>query len=550
MDNFRKHSGHKKSSSAIDGFLAGGAGLVHRGPIPQRRRGDTGQIRQQPVGNFRRADGFAPNTQPALAASTYNGPAATMPAPITGIDMAMPERKRRKRPSSKKKIILRIVLILLAVGLLTGGYIFGKAYLAVHGIFKGGGNAPALSQNVDPTKLNGEGDGRVNVLLLGRGGPGHDGADLTDTILVASIDPVNKNASILSIPRDLWVKNPNGGQSKINAVFANAKNASLARSGQVLDANKKAEEAGLAAVENVVSTSMGIPLHYYVLVDFQAFVQAINTVGGVDIYVDPADSGGIVRETLWDEMTKKNYTLDVKAGQNHFDGQRALMYARSRHTSTRGDFDRSTRQRKIIIALKDKVMSAGTYGNPVRISQLISAFGSHVQSNLSTDEIKRLYDIMKTIDSSKINSVGLADPPNVLVKTGNLNGQSIVQPIAGLFDFSAIQSFVRNSIKDGYIQNENASIAVYNGSTIPGLAAKKANELKSYGYNITTVTNAPQQNYKQTILVDLTNGQKKYTKHYLEQRLKVTAVTTMPDATISAAGADFVVILGQSESTN
>lgn len=549
MDNFRRFKAHHKKTSAVDGFLNQAAAAPR-----ERRRPDTAfQTPIQPrLDNFKGREGFTPNAQPMIGDSmTAKAPAPLNPEePVHGVDMTLPQAgKRSRKKRSKKKIILKSLAILCTLGLLVGGYTFGKAFLAVHGIFKGGGNAPALADNVDPTKLKGEGDGRVNVLLLGKGGPGHEAPDLTDTLLVASIDPVNKTASILSIPRDLWVKSPSGGQSKINAVYSFAKSAALSRDNSK-DGRAKAETAGLGAIQSTIESTMGIPIHYYTMVDFVGFEQAINTVGGIDINVSANDASGIVRETLWDELTRKNYTLDVRAGNNHFDGQRALMYARSRHTSARGDFDRTERQRKIMIALKDKVISAGTYGNPVKINQLITNFGDHVQSNMSTGEIRRIYDLTKSIDSSKIKSVGLADPPNNYVTTGTVNGQSIVRPIAGLFDYSAIQNYVRNTLKDGFIQNENANIAVYNGSKITGLASKKATELRSYGYNITTVANALNNNNPQTILVDLTNGSKKYTKHYLEQRLKVTAVTSMPDSSISPAGADFVIILGQSESAN
>jgi polyisoprenyl-teichoic acid--peptidoglycan teichoic acid transferase len=455
--------------------------------------------------------------------------------------------KQKQGKRNWRKIALKSLIILFVAGLLTGGFLFGKGYLKVRGIFRGGGNAPALGQNVDPAKLNGEGDGRVNIMLLGRGGEGHDGADLTDTILVASIDPVNKNASILSIPRDLWVKNPNGGTSKINAVYANAKNSVLAGR-KTADIQQRADQAGLAATESVIESTMGIPIHYYVMIDFAGFVKAINTVGGVDLYIPPGSTSLVVHETLWDELTRKNYTLDVKAGNNHFDGQRALMYTRSRYTSTRGDFDRSERQRKVIIALKDKVLSLGTFGNPIKINQLLSDFGDHMEANLSTAEVLRVYEIAKTIDSSKIGSVGLADPPNNFVTTDNVNGQSIVRPRAGLFDYSEIQNYVRNTLKDGFIQNENASIAVYNGSGVNGLASTKANDLKSYGYNITTVANAPGAQDK-TMLVDLTNGSKKYTKHYLEKRLNVTAVSSVSAGITAPQGTDFVIILGKNESS-
>lgn len=545
MDNFRKiKAPHKTSRGAVDGFVGGGQ--------PNTRSARNSALSSQTntsgrLDNFGGSDGFRPNAQNTVRLSTRQQSAARQPGklPDANIKLDLPPVAGKRAKRSKKKKVFKVFAFLCVGLLLIGGLFFGNAFLKARKIFGGGGGAPALDANVDPTKLNGEGDGRVNILLLGKGGSGHDGADLTDTILIASIDPIQKEASLLSIPRDFWVKN-DVGQSKINAVYALAKNKVLTGK-KTGDINDRAEQAGLAAIESKIEEVSGIPIHYHVMVDFAAFEQAINTVGGVDINVT---KDGEVYERLYDTIIGKPYTLDVKAGQNHFDGQRALFYARSRHTSARGDFDRAERQRAVIIALKEKIMSAGTYGNPIKLNQLVNEFGSHVRSNLSTGEVLRVYDIMKGIDSSKIGSVGLADPPNNFVTTDNVNGQSIVRPKAGLYDYSEIQNFVRNALKDGYIKNENASIAVFNGSTVVGLAAKRATDLRSFGYNITVVDNAPTKNYSQTTLVDLTGGKKKYTLHYLEQRLKVTAVTSLPDASINPNGAEFVIILGQNESTS
>lgn len=550
MENFRKFKApHKSSNGAVDGFV-GATRPMGRNvrPGPSTRPVD---ITSGRLDNFRKTDGFRSNAQATIrssgAGSSQNLGRNPMRADDGRIKLDMPPSgadKKKKR--SKKKLILRSFFSLLIIFVLLGSFMFGNAYLKARKIFGGGGGAPALNADVDPTKLKGEGDGRVNILMLGKGGAGHDGADLTDTIIIASIDPIQKEMSLLSIPRDFWVKTDKGGESKINAVYANAKNSVLAGK-RTSDINKRAEDAGEAAIETQIEHVTGIPIHYYVMVDFAAFEKAINIVGGVDLNVD---KDGVVYERLWDESTHKNYTLDVKEGPNHFDGQRALFYSRSRHTSARGDFDRAERQRKILVALKDKVMSAGTYSNPVKVTQLVNDFGDHVHSNLSQSEILRVYDIVKAIDSSKIGSVGLADPPNNFIKTGMYNGQSIVMPTAGMFQYGDIQNFIRNTLRDGYLRKENANIAVFNGSTITGLASKRATELKSFGYNITTVDNAPTKNYAQTILVDFTGGKKKYTQHYLEQRLKVTAVSKLPDSNINPNGADFVIILGSNESSN
>jgi hypothetical protein len=255
-----------------------------------------------------------------------------------------------------------------------------------------------------------------------------------------------------------------------------------------------------------------------------------------------------VKTPLYDPLhiNGSPYILDVQPGLQHFDGFRGLAYSRSRMSSPRGDFDRTERQRALMIALKQKVLSAQTFSNPVRISQLIDAFGDHLQTNLTLGEMLRLYEIGKNIPEDKIASLSLVDPPNVLAHTASINGQSVVVPKAGTDDYSEIQSFVRNALRDAFLEKEDATIAVYNGTDTNGLAATKADELRSFGYRVDTVANAPTKGYTKTILVDLTGGQKRYTKHYLEQRYGVTAVTSVPaESGITAGTAEFVVIIGQ-----
>lgn len=539
MDKFHTNT-NKRAQNSVDGMLSPGGNPAFRNTNPAAPAQQQNQrpFNQGRLDDFRKTEGFHANKQPVMRGSQpfQQGQPPKREASGSGIDLSLPPAapKTRKR-RNWKKLSMRGAAGFMALMVLAGGLLFAKGYLKLGQVFKGGGGAAALEQNVDPSKLRGEGDGRVNILLLGKGGEGHAAPDLTDTILVASLDPVQKQVSLLSIPRDLNVADR--GVKKINSVYADAKYAASSRNAS----NEDAEKAGFEAIEKVIQDKIGIPMHYHVMVDFEGFKKAITTVGGVDIQVDAENT---VYEVLWDPTTRKNYTLDVKQGRQHFDGTRALFYARSRQTSPRGDFDRAERQRKVLIALKEKVLSLGTFANPLKLSQLIDDFGDHVQSNVSKNEVLRLYDLGKEISSDKIASVGLADPPNNFVTTDNVGGVSIVRPRAGLNDFSEIQSFVRNSLKDGFIANENATIAVFNGTNTAGLASKKAAELKSYGYNVTVVADAPTKTYQKHVLVDARNGQKKYTKHYLEQRLGVTATNTLPTGIANATDADFIIILG------
>ena len=465
-----------------------------------------------------------------------------------------PTKKRHRRDKKAKKSLTKLGKIrkwtlrtAMAVGvmlLVGGGFLFTKGFFNVHKVFKGGGTAAALQANVTPDLLKGEGSGRINILLLGKGGGNHDGPDLTDTMLVVSIDPVNKTASMMSVPRDLWVTPTGFGPMKINAVYANEKYHDLG-----IDSKNtaKAEADGVKLAEDTVTKVLGIPINYYGMIDFEAFQQAVDTVGGVDFTV-PASAA--VSDYMYNEDTHKPYTLNVQAGMNHFDGLRALMYVRTRHTSARGDFDRTERQRLFITALTEKILSAGTYTNPLKVSQLMSTFGNNVSTDFSINDGMRLMQIVKGINLSNIQSVGLADPPNNYVVTDNINGISIVRPTAGIGVYADIQNYVRNTLKDPYIAKEAAAIDVLNGTVTPGLATAKADNLKSYGYNVVKTDNAPTSDYTKTVIVDLTGGKKPYTQHYLEERYGVKAVKALPDANIQATGADFVVILGQDAATS
>jgi LCP family protein required for cell wall assembly len=478
--------------------------------------------------------------QPAVAA-----------APRAPIDMGLPggesdvktklDVKSSKWRAMKPRLIKGTAIALVVV-LGLGGFAFSQSYFKIRKVFKGGSvSAVALTPNVSPTLLNGEGDGRINVLLLGRGGGSHEAPDLTDTIMIASIDPVNHTSTLLSIPRDLWVSIPNFGSMKLNAAWETGKYKYLGKISSSM-ANSQATQAGFDLVDKTITNVIGIPIHYNMLVDFKAFSQAVDTVNGVSVNV-PTD---LVDPTMaWEN--NHNPVL-AKAGLQTFDGVHALIYARSRETTS--DFARAQRQRALLVAIKEKVVSLGTISNPVKLAGLMSAFSNNAQTDLSIGDASRLYAIAKDTPSSTVNSISLADEGNSYVTTANINGQSVVEPKTGVFSYTAIQDYIRNALKDGYIKKEEAKILVLNGSTTVGLAATKSTELKGFGYTITGTANAPTKTYTTTQIVDLTGGKNKYTQNYLEKRFKVTATTALPDAAIQANGADFVIILGSDASTS
>ncbi len=541
MDNFRHHKPtQNKQQNLIDGFVRGQSRSSEAGFQFKRHTSyqPTTRAKQDGLNRNNRYFYTENNNSSGPVRQRSFGQSGDAQAPKDSEPANKPKKLQgRLGRLGKTKFALKGFVVLFLVSIVTGGYLFGKGYLKARQIFKGGGGAVALQENADPSTLNGEGDGRVNLLLLGTGGEEHDNASfLTDTILLVSIDPIQKEAALLSIPRDFYTKTEYGSM-KINAVYKIARNAHLNKNPKDKDGSEK---AGFDAVEQVVEKSMGVPIHYHAMVDFVGFKKAIDTVGGITINVkDP------VSEVMW--IDGRSYTLNVKKGQESFDGFRALAYARSRHTSPRGDFDRSERQREMLIALKDKILSRSTLSNPIKLNQLLGDFGDHMRTNLSPSEMLRLREIGSEISGDKIQSISLVDPPNVLIASANVGGASAQIPKAGMNNYKEIHNFIRNKLKDGYLRNENATVSIFNGTNVTGLAARTAEELESYGYNISEVANSPIKDQVKTTVVDLRGGSKKYTKAYLEKRFGVSVVNSLPDNRIVPGDADFVIILGQNE---
>lgn len=489
--------------------------------------------RQGRIDEFSKSDGFHPQTSPKLSASGAYNPVSEKVAL-----KHQPEYSKRKRGKRRFgwKTFMKLSLFMVVIVLGLAGFVFGKAWWNAHKVLQGGGNAVALNKKVDPYQLKGEGDGRVNVLLMGKGGTGHDGGELTDSIMIASIDPINNGATLLSIPRDLWVKPTGLWPMKINAVYVSAKNQALYKNSKDTAA---AEQAGINAIEKVVQDYMGVPVHYYGMVDFTAFKEAVDNVGGIDITLDEAYS-----DVTYGDAGVPYGSLKLPAGASHLNGAYALAYARSRHGDERGDFGRGEHQQKVILGIKDKVLSLGTFSNPAKVTALLDTLGNRVSTSFSINDIMRIYDLSKQFNATNVTNVDLAMPGTAVVTTGMIGDQSVVYPKAGVDSYDEVRSFVRNHLKDGFIIKENPSIIVLNGSSKTGAAQKRADELKSYGYNVIQVADAATKTATSTQLVDMTKGQKKYTKRYLEQRLNTTAVTSIDGIDLTPYTADFVIIVG------
>ncbi|HET7630548.1 MAG TPA: LCP family protein, partial [Candidatus Saccharimonadales bacterium] len=392
--------------------------------------------------------------------------------------------------------------------------------------------------------------GRSNILVFGTSidDPGHSGALLTDSIMILSVDQKAKNAVMFSVPRDLWVDYgqacDNGYQGKINAVY------------QCFSNMGKDHKAGAQALRQKVGKVFGIDVQYSVAVDYTAVKDLVNAVGGVDITIDSPDPRGILDRNFDKKCPNGPYTcyfVKYPNGPAHLDGIHALYLARARNDKggyglPRGNFDREDNQRKILNALRQKMESAGTLANPIKVTKLIDALGNNIRTNITSGEIKTLINLAGEIKDNNIKNVSLVDPNHPVMTTGRYGAQSIVKPSAGLYDFSQVQSYIRQQFNFSPLAEENASIEVLNGGAASGAAGRRADQLTEAGFvNITTSDTPTKSSYQSLQWYDLSGGKKPQTAAKLGQSLgQAASGNSLPGGVSSQA--DFVIILSDGAS--
>ncbi|MBM3256356.1 MAG: LytR family transcriptional regulator [Candidatus Moranbacteria bacterium] len=226
---------------------------------------------------------------------------------------------------------------------------------------------------------------RINLLLLGKAVPGYPGSDLTDTIILASINPVTYQASMLSIPRDLYVAIPGTKRyTKINAIYVY---------GLKLGGHQK----GIELLKQAVAAVTGQKVDYYMMVNFSAFEQGINTLNGVEVDVP---------ESIYDNRYPgPNYsyqTFAIEKGPHHLDGATALKYVRVRHAAG-GDFGRARRQQQVIEAAKNKFFEKRGLKESLSFFNEILKI---IQANVKTDvEFTDYFPFLLLLKDINVNQV-------------------------------------------------------------------------------------------------------------------------------------------------
>lgn len=443
----------------------------------------------------------------------------------------------------RKITLKRAALIVAILILIIGGWLGGKFIYNAHKLF--GGNIFSI---LSTTKLKGESSGRVNILLAGNSAddPGHGGADLTDSMMLISIDTKHNKAFLLSLPRDLWVHIPNDGHHKLNDAYVEGQASGFSQSGY--------PSGGMGQLEQIVGQDLGININYYALIDYNALKQAVDAVGGVDITVNSTDPRGLYDPSI--DWKTHGPLVKLSNGKHHLNGEQALDLARARGDSyysygfPGSDFDRTAHQRQLIVALKQKAVSVGVLANPSKLSSLFDAIGSNVKTDFTLSEVHRLYDITKPINGGSIKSISLnqADGQNLLTSYAAPDGESALIPAAGLDNYSDIQAYIKRLTSSNPVVQEGAKVVVLNSTTANGLATKVKKQLVADGLDVTTIGDSPTPAQATTLVIDKSGGKKPATSALL---VKIFGKHLTSANTYGLTyNADFIVILGNDQAAS
>ena len=340
----------------------------------------------------------------------------------------------------------KFLIGILLVGIFALGFFITNTALKLSKIFvpkpTATPNAFALAtakpvSEVQPVKQEA---GTYNILLLGYGGPGHDGSDLTDSMIVVHVDTNTHKVTFISVPRDLWVT----GNQKINATGVN----------------------NFTDAEPVITSVTGLPINYFVATYFGQFTKIINDLGEITAttpvaFDDPYypilgqenNTCGMTPDQINTLKAKySGYNLEIQftcrythlhynAGPTSLDGTTALEYVRSRHGDS--DFGRSARQFAVLEGIAAKLISFQALG---KFDDIVNTISSSVKTDLDAGTIKSLVTILGDPKAYTFKTVQLTTD-NVLNQGTSSDGQFILYPKTGMFDFSGTQAYIKTNLQ-------------------------------------------------------------------------------------------------------
>ena len=397
----------------------------------------------------------------------------------------------------------------------------------VEGSGEEGSSQTGASQAAVATPEPWDGSSRVTLLLLGldyndwrEGQTPH-----SDTMMLLTIDPINNTAAMLSIPRDMWVNIPGFDYGRINESYFDGEAYNLPGGGAEL-------------ARQTVEQFIGVPVQYYVVLDFNAFIDLIDEIGGIEIVsyqdVTVEKFGGGEEQTL---LKGQKYTLD---------GALALAYARDRHTSG-GDVDRAERQQQVIMAFRKRILKYQDLPELIgKAPALYQELSSGIYTNMNFSDALKLGVLALQLDVNNI-SRGVIDYEMVIQATSP-DGESILRPLPDKIRELRDQIFATGgSISPNAVASEGstlyrdevANVVIWNGTGNTDLGNQTAEYLRAQGLNISQVSDVA---YESATKIEIFKG-KPYTVDYLAETLGVSS-TNIWNSYDPTAGADIRVTLG------
>ena len=389
---------------------------------------------------------------------------------------------------------------------------------------------------------------QVNILMLGMGGYENDAPFLTDSIMAVTIDPNSHRVMLASIPRDLVVhmnlqSNPNSiWTNKINAAYEVPYTSIIC----CVAGQYQGRDGGGHAAEHEVGKVTGLTFDRYIAVDFKAFRDMVNALGGVDVCLS----------SNLDDYTYPNYghgyvAIHFKAGCQHLNGEQALEIARSRHAiqpQQSSDFGRSRRQQDIMQAIKKK---ATTVNGFAKAPALLDALQKNIHTDMSLSDMKAIYDWGKNLPDSSIIKVELTAPSGAAVGNFLYGGNCGMGPYASQLcaedpSYRTIHQFISSVFVDPAVLAEKAPVQFVNGSyTYNDLASRVTTMLDPLGLQLADPVG--HQSTGKTVILDYSGGQFPLTVKWLANYFGATVVAATPTSPAPARGQQtygLVVVLG------
>ena len=450
------------------------------------------------------------------------------------MDRATPRFVKKRRTFDRVSLILVAVFPVLAIATAVVAFFWARSFFATWKMTgldgsppiagqtdnntvtlpEKGANVPFQPSDNAPAAQPWDGKTRVSILVMGldyrdcetdQGFQECDNnsASRTDSMMLLSIDPVSKSAGLLSIPRDLWVYIPGYDYYKINTAY-------------FLGEANKLPEGGPGLAMDTVEQVLGVPVQYYALVDFNAFVRIIDELGGVKIRPT---------ERIKIDPLGPNNSFYLDPGVYVVDGATALAYARNRYTEG-GDFDRANRQQEVLLSVRERVLQFNMLPTLVtKAPTLYNEVQKGVRTNLTLQQIVQLALLSQQIPKENIKR-GVIGPPNYVTFSTSPDGQAIEIPVTDQIRLLRDEIFASGSAVgpaavstdlNELVKQEKAKVIVKNGTSTEGLASRTANYLRGEGIDVVGESNADQVTSACTI-IDYTG--KPYTIQYLANLCK------------------------------